>query len=334
MSNGRNTVVLSLAELEGTVVPVGGDREGLLVVCASYEDRSTAAAGRLAPEYKAKSGAIFLSKEYGDKGKTREHFRYISKALASHCETPPQVIDFSIDRPMPSMTRFENMCLQLLPDRVTVDITTFPRQELLMLLRVLDSLPNNPMIRLVYAEPEMYGTESGDGWLTRGVRAVRTVPGFGGVQPPGKEKLLVMFLGHEEERAAIIWKRHQPRMTIAIVPDPGYRKGLNGMVERIHGLLLTRIRTTQMHPAISARGINSAKETVLNLWDQYHERYFLVVAPLSTKLQMLGIYQAVRQRPDIQITYAIPAAYNFNDYSTGVGKVWQVVWNYGSPRVG
>jgi hypothetical protein len=230
------------------------------------------------------------------------------------------------------MAQFEGSYRELkatsLVSNVSVDVTTFPRQELLMLLRVLDSQSDLASTRLFYGEPLRYCTEDAGGWLTRGVKSVRPVPGFGGVQPPNKKKnLLIMFLGHEDERAAITWKRHQPRKTIAIVPDPNYRKEMNGIVERTHQPLFTKLSTTEFYPAVPARGIVESENAVLRIWEEHHESYYIVVAPLGTKLQTLGIYRAVRRRPDIQITYAIPSIYNYRNYSVGVNRIWEIHWN-------
>ncbi len=316
--------------LTGQIEPLQDEADSILITCASYEDRSTAVALRLSDKYRAEHTVIFKSKEYAEKGTTPQNSQILYDKLNTLCQRAPYLIEFCLEHSIPPLAEFEKYCKQLQSDSsirsLTIDITTFPRQELLMLLRVLDSLAVRPRSRLLYTEPKEYGTETFGGWLTRGVRSVRTIPGFGGVQPPSKKNLLIMFLGHEEERAAITWKRHQPKKTVLIVPDPSYRGELDGIVEKTHQPLFAKLSPTEFYPPISARGIDEAERAILDLWEKYHESYFLVVAPFGTKLQTLGIYNAVKQKRDIQITYAVPAIYNYNNFSAGVGPIWEVPW--------
>lgn len=321
---------MSLSELVGQIQPASGAGDSLFITCASYEDRSTAVVERLSGAYAASRAIVFFSGEYAEKGNTPINRGRIMRMLREAARGRVQEIEFCMSQPIPPMARFEELCRAQHDsssiESVVVDISTFPRQELLILLRVLDNLPRRPIIRLFYAEPARYCSEGSGGWLTRGVKSVRTVPGFGGIQHPGKSNLLLMFLGHEDERAAITWKRHQPRKTIVFVPNPNYRAEMNGIVERTHHLLFTKISDTDVRTTLAARSVEGTEQAILEVWEQYHDSHSIVVAPLSTKLQTLGIYRAVRSKKDIQISYAVPSIYNFMNYSEGVGRIWEVSW--------
>jgi len=322
-----------LQNFEGSISAIKGVKDSLFIACPSYEDRSVAVAERLSADYVVDRVVLFTSVEYSDKGKFPSHLQRNKHALEKACSLGLTTLNFCMDQPIRSMVEFEKLCrhwheLSRL-ESITVDVSTFPRQELIVLLRVLESLPHLPRIRLFYTEPGEYGTETPSGWLTRGVKSVRTVPGFGGIQQPGKKKLLIMFLGHEDERAAITWKRHQPETTITIFPDPNYRKELNGIVERTHQILFTKLASAKIYAPVAARGIEEAQNAVLELWEEYQKTHFLVVAPLGTKLQSLGVYRAAKLKRDIQITYAVPSVYNFNAYSEGVGTTWKIAWRDG-----
>lgn len=321
---------MPLQELLGSIQPVASTGDSLFITCASYEDRSTATVERLATTYATDHAVVFFSTEYAEKGHTPSNRRRILDVLRTASRGEVHEIGFCMTQPIPAMVQFEELCIGHYESSgirsISVDISAFPRQELLILLRVLDNLPRRPVIRLFYAEPTRYGSEGDDGWLTRGVKSVRTVPGFGGIQHPGKSNLLVMFLGHEDERAAITWKRHQPRKTIVFVPSPNYRDEMNGIVEQTHRLLFTKISDTDIRATLSARSIEETEQAILDVWEQYHDSHFIVVAPLSTKLQTLGIYRAVRSKPDIQISYAVPSIYNFMNYSEGVCRIWEMAW--------
>lgn len=322
-----------LREFQGSVSAINGEKDSLFIMCPSYEGRSVAVAEQISPNYLVDHVVLFASVEYADKGKFPVHLQRSRRALQKVCRSDPVTIDFRMDHPIQPMVEFESLCRQWHEssriENITVDVSTFPRQELLVLLRVLESLPDVRSIRLFYTEPREYGTEIPGGWLTRGVKSVRTVPGFGGIQQPGKKKLLLMFLGHEDERAAITWKRHQPETTVTIFPDPNYRRELNGIVEKTHKLLFTKLAAARIHAPVSARGIEEAQSAVLDLWKEFEKTHFLVVAPLGTKLQTLGVYRAAKLKNEIQITYAVPSVYNFNAYSQGIGTIWEVFWRVG-----
>lgn len=323
--------MVPINEIIGEIEPLSNEQDSVLITCASFEERSTAVVQRFSPGYSTDHTFIFRSTEYGGMGKSPAYFELLQNKVNRVSKNKPTLIEFSIDHSIPSMIQFETLYRRLKATEsvrsVSVDITTFPRQELLMLLRVLDSESPAAPIRLFYGEPDRYNTEDARGWLTRGVKSVRPVPGFGGIQPPNKKKnLLIMFLGHEDERAAITWKRHQPRKTVAIFPDPNYRTELNGIVERTHQPLFTKLSATEFYPAVPARGIEESEKAVLRIWDENNESYYMAVAPLGTKLQTLGVYRAVRQRPDIQITYAIPSIYNYENYSVGTNRLWEISW--------
>jgi hypothetical protein len=321
----------SCCEIVKPIDPIEGTQDSLFITCEGFEDRSKGVIQHLSSGYRTQHSVIFRSKEYALKGKTPLNFNIINEILQQQTRNKPYVIEFDTDKPISSMEKFESIYSRwdqtLLLSHITIDISSFPRQELLVLLRVLDNIQHRPSLRLLYTEPIVYATELQGGWLTRGVRSVSSVPGFGGTQRPSKKKLLLMFLGHEDERAAITWKRHQPNLTILIAPDPSYREGLSGIIEKTHPLLYMRYKSTQSLLSVPARGINEVETLILDLWSKYNDTHFLVTAPLGTKLQTIGIYKAVRAQPDIQITYAIPAVYNFEGYSSGIGPIWEVFLN-------
>ena len=310
------------------IEPIIGGTDDVFATCCSYEDRTLGVVESLSPYYRTRHAAVFVSREYADKGNAPSHLARIQERLSEAMTTKCEVIKFEIDRPLASMREFEAMCGQwagMHPlNWVTLDISTFPRQEMLVLLRVLDKTVGLSRVRLLYTAPMKYGSEEVGGWLTRGVKAVRAVPGFGGIQPPGKAKLLVILLGHEEERAAITWKRHQPRKCVVVLPTPGYRPELTETVEGRHSLLFSMLAASTTRIGIPAHGIRETRDLILRLWEEHKATHYLVVAPLGTKLQTLGVFEAVRLQSAIQVTYAVPAIYNHQMFSQKTGKLWQV----------
>ena len=207
--------------------------------------------------------------------------------------------------------------------KFVADITSFPRQELMVLLRLLRLLAGSP-VQLLFSEPHQYGTEKPKGWLTRGVKSVQSVPGFGGIQPHGKKKLLLMLLGHERERAAITFKRHQPDRTIVAFTESKRHPEWVEIARQQH-LGLAAEAGVEVYPyALNPRRVAMITELVSAVAKKFDETHYLVVAPLSTKFHTVGVLLAAEKDRRIQITYAVPSLYNYKKYSSGTGRLWTV----------
>ena len=306
-----------------------GSPEDLFICCASYEERSVGAVEIMEPEYQVSQSFVFVSKEYRLRGNTEIHLDRVGSALTKRSNHQPQVVEFAIDRPMQAVWDLDRMLTALSvdsrPTTCTIDISSFPRQELLVLLQFIQRRFPTTILRLVYCSPERYATEEEGGWLTRGVQALVSVPGFGGVQLPGRKKLLVLVLGHEGERAHITWRRHQPECAIAIRQGTPYKPGLDAISNELNSLLCATAKGLSVEPRqVAADSVDEVCGILADIYERYRGDYFMVVSPLGTKLQTLGVYRLAASRPDVQITYAVPVWYNWENYSTGVGRIWQV----------
>ena len=94
-----------------------------------------------------------------------------------------------------------------------VDITTFTKQTLLILLRILrESLYESNQIQFLYTPAEEYsiGLEYADKWLSRGVIKVNSILGFAGIIKPSNLYHLVILMGYEVERAAALINAYEP----------------------------------------------------------------------------------------------------------------------------
>ena len=163
------------------VNPIDGVSDSLFVACASYEERTVLGVRKLSPRYRAQHSIICRAAEYKDKGKSSKYFEEIHKRLRNCSDAEPDEVQFGIEEPIDFIREFERKLNAHIAENplqnVTVDITTFPRQELLILLKYLDSHLNRGNIRLLYGEPKKYATEEKnkeDRWLTGGVQSVHS----------------------------------------------------------------------------------------------------------------------------------------------------------------
>lgn len=320
--------------IHGSVDPIEGAPDSLFITCASYEERTTVGARRLSPEYRVQQSIIFRAAEYKDKGKAPKYFEDICERLRDCSDDTPGEVTFGIEKPIDFIREFErrlNTCKKAKSSlrNVTVDITTFPRQELLILLKHLDHHPNRGNIRLLYAEPERYASEEEnkeDRWLTRGVRSVHSIPGFSGIQYPQLAKLLVVILGHEGERTHITLRRHQPDKVIFLGQgDAQYHAGLKEIAQRENQDMIAQFSEQCFwNSSLPARGVLETKMAIERIFQNHRHTHSLFVAPNGTKLQLIGTYLAARKILELQVTYATPALYNWQKYSTGTGPLWEI----------
>lgn len=313
--------------------PIRGTCDSLFIVCASYEERTTAGMNRLSSDYRTENAVICRSAEYKDKGGAQQYFRKIRNHLQSCSESEPIELVFGVEEPIHFARELDRQLSYMkgaLPPRaVTIDITTFPRQELLMLLKLLDNYPDRGDIRLLYAEPQKYASEKRNepkGWLTRGVRSVHAVPGFCGIQFPQLAKLLVIILGHEGERTHITLRRHQPDKVIFVGQgDEQYHEGLKNIAEVENQNMIGEFGAKCFWPSrLPARGVLETKQEIERIFQQYGDTHNIFIAPNGTKLQLIGTYLATRNLVELQLTYASPALYNWKNYSTGTGPLWEM----------
>ncbi len=329
-SRGR---VVNPKLIDSNITTICDTRDSLFLACASYEERTALGVKRLHKDYQTDLAIILRSEEYKDKGEAPKYFAEMQKRLSSCSDGNVHELSFPIESPVALVEAFHaqlasfNTAESL--KNVTVDISTLPRQELLVLLRYLDAHPLRGNLRLLYVEPRKYATESTEEdirWLTRGVKSVHAVPGFCGVQFPQLAKLLLVILGHEGERTHITLRRHQPDKVIFIHQGrEQYHEGLDKIVERENQDLIAHFGSECFwQTALPAHGVAETQRAIESVFTQFRYTHNLFVAANGTKLQMLGTYLAARKYQEIQITYATPAVYNWKSYSKGYDKMWEI----------
>jgi hypothetical protein len=307
------------------------NKSEVFIGCASYEERCTGALLSASKDYNPESIIIFYSTEYLNKGKTKDFLELLMQFGITLTNEKPELIDFSVLSQRECLNRLNTSIMEKLHKgfqdiKITIDITTFPRQLLFLLLREVRQIVQANNLRLLYSEPKQYSTEiRQDGWLTKGVRSVTPMFGFGGVQDPMLKKMLVILAGHEGERAYITWRRHQPDKTILIPQGKPYHEGLNNISEEENLLLRSILGGVSLYSqSVPAHEVDEAYLQLERIYARYAHEYYFIITSLGTKLQSLGFFLFAESRPDVQVTYAVPIYYNYTDYSVGIARRWEI----------
>lgn len=315
-------ILKKISQLD-TIEP--GMPDDLFIGCVSFEERCRKAlvSGK---DYKTKHIMLFFFPELGprEKPRVKDNFKTMQQAAEKRKEKgglveivrPPRSdaragFDVMVDTLRQLVCKAAGQQL-----RITLDITTFTKSYLLVLLKALENAHLKD-IQLVYVEPAYYVPER----LTAGVRTVGYVPLYNGHPSPSRPDLLVTFLGFEGDRAYAIWEHFEPEKTIAFVGNPGYDPTYPECAERLNASLLNE-------PGIEKRDVpprdpDAVCHELESIWAD-HKEYNLLIAPLGTKPETLGVYLFKRRNPDCpaQVVYATAGHYFEEYYSRGSGRMW------------
>ncbi|TVM04198.1 MAG: hypothetical protein CV087_00705 [Candidatus Brocadia sp. WS118] len=220
--------------------------------------------------------------------------------------------------------RIEKFKIDLQKFKTIVDITSFPKSTLFMLLKEL--VESNASGYLFYIEPIDYELP-----ISLGVKDVRTLPFFGDDYDPKKQKLLIEILGFEGHRAYAIWETFDPHKTVALigVPSSSNQKWKN-ISEKENELLLSRPNVNKRE--ISFVSIKEATNTLEEIYKEAGDKYNIIVSSLGTKLSAIPLFYFANRHKNVFITFSRAEEYT-EHYSYGCNKIVIIAFNTKSANI-
>lgn len=200
-----------------------------------------------------------------------------------------------------------------------IDISTFTRQNLLILLRVLrNRLSKKNKIELLYSLVSDYavGLPENEKWLSKGILSVSSVFGYSGIISPSKPYHLIILMGYEEERAASLIYAYEPaKITIGIASDEGSLSSTYYQVnkERLERLVMEFPTAEQFE--FNCSDIGKSEESIL-IQSKKYPTHNIVISPMNNKLSTISLALASFKNHNIQVAIATPAIYNYAAYSS------------------
>lgn len=308
---------LRLSELSG-VSPLGDRPIDLLIASASFESRSLSIPTGL-DSRSVRRAVVGLNVTYLES--VDEHFRQISE----HFDGQVAKLELDADNPVISALNIAQVLgqhRQESPARVLVDITTFTRECLLMVLDYVDRRrqPKDEVL-LGYTTAEEYsiGNLVEDKWLSKGVRDVRSVLGFPGRMLPSRATHLIVMVGFENERALELVDICEPTFVSLGVADVGedsaqpHQETLLNKMKRLEDGL--RGRVTGLETFTFKAYDAEATEGILRRQANAFGPCNVVVVPMNTKISTVGAMLLARREEAVQICYAPANVYNTERYS-------------------
>lgn len=209
------------------------------------------------------------------------------------------------------------------PLPLVIDISVFTKRNLLMLWQWLDDLNAWDRVTVVYSEPDKYVVSKYIP-LTFGLESLQQIPGSPGVADCSRPVHLVLLLGYEGDRALAVYEQIQPMQTTLFVPHPPYRLDWEGRTEEFNSdlLNLTGNRHVKRVDSIDPEATASMLRATIGPTDRRNQNA-VVICPLGTKPQTLGVFQYLRESRDpAAVIYANPMRHNKSFYSEGIGHSW------------
>jgi len=280
----------------------------LFICCASFEQRCTKIANSLTSVTVRRA----VVAEYRDG----------SMASAKHAEVilkkfpGAKRVDIFSSAPLRTLDNLVNALSPQdveTPRHIAVDISTFTREALLILLRVLRrTLRPDDHIHCLYVGAKQYsiGDSEEKTWLTHGVREVRSILGYPGRLLPSRQTHLIVLVGYEDERANELISSIEPSVLSLglgsidpIRPELATTNRL--FYQKIASVFGQIVRRFEFSPSDHLVTRDAIGEQV-----QQHRSYNTIVAPMNTKISTIGCGLVGLDNPDLQLCYAQPEIYN------------------------
>ena len=212
---------------------------------------------------------------------------------------------------------------------VFVDITTFTRESLLILLQCLwRTASRGDKVMLFYSRVREYdvGRSEENKWLSKGIREVRSVLGFPGDLKPSLPTHLIVMAGFEGDRAVALVTKFEPSFVSLGVADSS-----EGDTRNHQSINESRMR--QMSHEVGNLAIPiwefkfsgyDPQRTSVDLLEQIDRVQSecqntggvnTIIAPMNTKLSTVGSALVGMRKPTIQLCYAQADLYNYRTYS-------------------
>lgn len=290
------------------------------IYCVSFEDRSVSVPQAL-DNSKFAYSLMFISQESNE-------FSSRNKKIADGLKIADveEVHDIYTDDPIKTSMGFYNALVSIFQQRqgmtTVVDISTFTRETLLILLGTLHKLKDDfSKLKLVYTAAKAMDND----WLSRGVSDYRSVLGYSGEFSLKKPVHLVLLTGFELDRAIATIEEYEPSI-ISI--------GVGDQKESINPKLYDR-NVKYFHDLVNIYGsrVQTFTFSLINpfkcrdaIWSHISkcEPSNVVIAPLSNKLSTVGAGLLGLSNPSIQICYTKPLEYNYENYSVPDIKAYVV----------
>jgi hypothetical protein len=190
-------------------------------------------------------------------------------------------------------------------------------------------------IFLLYTEPLSYyksrnkilnKTEKENSAFTRGTIKTGEIPSYSGRINLSKKNALILLLGFEGGRAVEVMNAADPDITIPINGFPAYKPEFKDISIIMNEELLREPEIFKNLNYAPANDPFETKNSLERIYQKYHDRYNISIAPIGTKPMAIGSCIFALKYPECRIIYPYPTHYNLKS-SKGYGETWVYMIN-------
>jgi hypothetical protein len=285
-------------------------KDEFLILSASWEKRCL---GIVKYSTNYKCNKILMTVYDGHNEERLKNINSLENAL-KHCGEILK-IDALHENPIANVRKTIDIIMKnkKFPPKISIDISCYTRKHLLQLMQGLDSYGLLSNTNFFYTEPEDYLTIDNEPYA-KGISSIKVIKTFAGHNFSSKDRILIIFLGYEGNRALALWEHLTHNITLVIIPDPPYKQNWAGRTEIQNSYLLSTLSENQIFKTHSLDP-NSTESFMMSLFKRKEysiNKYNFFIAPLGTKAQTLGLYKYYRKNKDkFSIVYASPIKYKY-----------------------
>lgn len=287
----------------------------VFVCSASYEDRSLSVAQNLVGVDIGRA-VTFVNRDYLPVAQTNlEKLQSVFRDYGYTYELDTNDPLFTADQVVEALS---GIFVQDPPLRVVVDVTSFTRESMLILLRYLYSnRPASTSIEFVYANAGEYsvGDSVENKWLSRGHREVRSVLGYSGVLVPSRQTHLIVLVGFEDERAlALVHECEPAKITLGIADESDWATGPH-QDTNVHRLMRLKNMVGKVDEfTFSGYDARMTKRVTQSIVEK-NQNYNTIISPMNTKISTIGAAMVALENEVVQVCYSQAEVYNVAGYS-------------------
>lgn len=290
------------------------DSIDIFVCCASFEDRCKTIPFLIEP--KSIQTALVCSHD-----EVLEYSKKNLDQLTVHFEEKYKVVNLSLDNPLQTVDNlayFLKKSASSAPCNYLVDITTFTKESLLILIKLFQSmLKSTDQVNFVYNDAEDYsiGLALPDKWLSKGIKNVRSVLGYPGISSPIGKLHLIVLSGYEVERATELIEAYEAAVVSIGVGDKEH--SIHDSLYEANEAYFSKLCAFQENINVFNFSLTDPEQTKEQLEKQI-EKFpdcNVVIAPLNNKISTIGAALVAIKEPSTQLCYAQADYYNYESYS-------------------
>lgn len=305
-------------KLEDFSVDLNGEKDDVFIIAASFEERGRAVISYLKDNYMCKNAIIYYNE---DNYNYSDNLTLIEKHLNKRCENKLVIKEGShrnIQKKNKIMAEIADYCKEHVNREITniaIDITSFSRIDLIILLDYLVSYIENVKIKLIYVSPEEHGE-----WLSKGYSEISNIAGFCGDFDVLKPTALIILSGFEKERPINLIEAYEPQEVFLGFSNPAVQEAFGERNANSQAELSNFPNVQQFN--FSARNIKECYDNIARIVEEKISHYNIVLAPLCTKLTAVACFLLAKKYSEIQLVYCYPRKYNYETYSSGMSKLF------------